>query len=76
MQALARAQECATMSEIKARPLRSFELSGTLRKEWFWGPPNFGENPKTDRHNQDFVLLLDYPLLSKNYPYGQSRKPD
>lgn len=37
--------------------------------QWFWGAPNFGENPKTDKHYQGWVLKLDHPLLVQNDPY-------
>jgi len=50
-------------------------VSGVLQRQWFWGPPNFGENPKTDAHYQDFVLRLDHPLVLRDRPasYGNPK---
>ena len=28
----------------------------------FYGPPNYGENPKTDSKESQYVLLLDSPI--------------
>jgi hypothetical protein len=36
------------------------ELSGVLQSETHWGPPNFGESPKTDSKFVAFVLNADY----------------
>jgi hypothetical protein len=63
-------QQCTPLSEQKLPP--SVRLSGKLHTEWFWGPPNFGEHPKTDQHYQGWVLRLDNPLLARDYPYGKS----
>lgn len=37
-------------------------LSGRLTQRLVWGPPNFGENPKTDRRYAIWVLKLSYPI--------------
>ena len=34
------------------------ELRGKLTTKWFYGPPNFGENPKTDAKEEFFILIL------------------
>lgn len=41
-------------------------LSGRLVQRLIWGPPNFGENPKTDRRYAIWVLKLRYavPVLT------------
>jgi hypothetical protein len=38
-------------------------LSGYLMTEQFWGPPNFGEKPKTDMKFTTFLLKLDVPKM-------------
>ncbi len=37
-------------------------LIGTLKQKIFYGPPNFGENPKTDLKDTVWVLVLDKPI--------------
>jgi hypothetical protein len=37
-------------------------LHGTLIQKLFYGPPGFGENPKTDAHYTFFVLVLNKPI--------------
>jgi hypothetical protein len=37
-------------------------LGGFLSEKVVWGPPNFGENPKTDSRVSIWVLSLDYPI--------------
>jgi len=37
-------------------------ISGKLVHRMVWGPPNFGENPKTDAHYYDWFVILDYPI--------------
>ena len=38
------------------------ELRGTLVVRTFFGPPNYGENPKTDSKEQQLILLLGSPV--------------
>jgi len=42
-------------------------LSGILRSQKFYGPPNYGETPKIDRIETFYILILDSPInvLSK-----------
>lgn len=39
-------------------------LTGTVMKRRFWGPPNFGENPKTDRRVSVYVFRPATRLLT------------
>ena len=38
------------------------ELKGTLRTKRYYGPPNYGENPKTDAKETALLLLLNQPV--------------
>lgn len=40
-------------------------LKGEIKKEMFYGPPNFGEDPKTDEKIYINVLVLDKPINVK-----------
>lgn len=33
------------------------DIDGRLRVKTFFGPPNYGELPKTDSHEEEFVLI-------------------
>jgi len=37
-------------------------LIGKLVLRTFYGPPNYGENPKTDSKESQYILLLDSPI--------------
>jgi len=37
-------------------------LSGILHRQLFWGSPNFGEHPETDKRYLGWILHLDSPL--------------
>jgi hypothetical protein len=37
-------------------------VAGKATREFRWGPPNFGEHPKTDSHWYPWFLQLDYPI--------------
>jgi len=37
-------------------------LSGELIERTYWGPPNWGEHPATDRLEDAWLLLLDTPI--------------
>jgi hypothetical protein len=49
------------------------ELEGKLTIEWKYGPPNFGENPKTDTKVRVPVLVLAKPVNvhgdQENFPF-------
>lgn len=38
------------------------ELSGKVVLETFWGPPNYGEDPKSDSRETQALLVLDHPI--------------
>jgi hypothetical protein len=38
------------------------ELKGTLTVKTFFGPPNYGENPKTDSKEKEWILKLNEPV--------------
>ena len=38
------------------------ELKGTLSVRRYYGPPNYGENPKTDSKETMFILTLSQPV--------------
>jgi hypothetical protein len=38
------------------------ELSGTLYREPHFGPPGYGEHPRTDRKDRIAILRLDAPM--------------
>jgi hypothetical protein len=46
------------------------QLSGALVIEDHYGPPNFGENPETDRKEQVLILTLDTPIDVVGSPTG------
>lgn len=37
-------------------------LSGKLTRRLVWGPPNYGEDPKTDSQYHLWFLELDHPI--------------
>jgi hypothetical protein len=49
---------------------QQFEVSGTVTKANFWGPPNFGEEPKTDLRYSGWMLHLDQPIRAHNSYLG------
>lgn len=53
-------------------------LSGRLTQRLVWGPPNFGENPRTDRRYAIWVLKLRYPIpvsTDSEFKKSAERKP-
>jgi hypothetical protein len=44
------------------------ELSGSISLEVHYGPPNFGENPKTDKKEQVPILKLQLPISVQGDP--------
>lgn len=53
------ATPCATPPHSNGQAIG---ISGVLHKEIHWGPPNFGENPKTDSKFAAWVLHVDKPF--------------
>ena len=55
-----------TASEAKRQELRyetaNVTLTGRLVYRTFYGPPNYGETPKTDSRETQAILLLDSPI--------------
>lgn len=54
------------------------QLSGTVITRMYYGPPNFGEDPKTDRKVYPFILKLDHPVtvLASTIPCGKTSDCD
>lgn len=46
----------------------AIELEGKITEEWKYGPPNFGENPKTDAKVRVAVLILSKPVSVRGKP--------
>ncbi len=44
------------------------KISGKITTEIFFGAPGFGENPETDKKEEQYLLVLDNPVnvISKN----------
>ena len=62
----------------QARPCEKYGLGtvvGTVHRVLFYGPPNFGENPKTDKRSAYPVLKLDSAKLMCADDDGFSDKP-
>jgi hypothetical protein len=38
------------------------KLIGKLVQKTFYGPPNYGESPKTDSREHQYILILDSPI--------------
>ena len=54
-------------------------LEGQLNQKLIWGPPNFGENPKTDRRYAIWLLSLRYSvpvLINTEFSKGPGAKPE
>lgn len=55
-----------TASEAKRQELRyetaNVTLTGRVVYRTFYGPPNYGETPKTDSRETQAILLLDSPI--------------
>ena len=49
------------------------ELSGTVILKTFFGPPNYGEDPKTDSKERQALLELDHPLCVDASPDGEEK---
>lgn len=44
------------------------ELKGTLSLRRYYGPPNYGENPKNDTKETMFILILSQPVNVRGNP--------
>lgn len=49
------------------------ELKGTLRTRRYSGPPNYGENPKTDAKETILLLFLSQPVNVRGNPDPQAK---
>jgi len=47
---------------ITARENPDALISGTVIERKVWGPPNFGEHPKTDKRYRVWIVALDNPI--------------
>ncbi len=57
---VAHAQPCP--SPLSTDNQKSVSLVGTLHQETHWGPPGFGESPKTDTKFIAWILMVDQPI--------------
>ena len=46
----------------------SVTLQGTLESAWAYGPPNYGENPTTDKKEVFYLLKLEGPINVRGKP--------
>jgi hypothetical protein len=53
-------------------PNAKITVSGIIESAVFWGPPNFGENPKTDQRYTGAILHLDCPVYTPENFYSKS----
>jgi hypothetical protein len=44
------------------------ELEGRLTVQWKYGPPNYGENPKTDSRRKIPIVVLTRPINVRGIP--------
>lgn len=52
------------------------ELKGRLIVRTYFGPPNFGENPRTDSKERTRILVLDRPINVRGRPDSDARIND
>jgi hypothetical protein len=48
------------------------ELEGVLQTKTYFGPPNYGENPKTDSKEEQWILALSRPVNVRGNPGPKS----
>ena len=59
---------CAASATIQAQRKQlhyepeKVSITGTIVSRTFFGPPNYGENPKTDSKESQYILVLDTPI--------------
>jgi hypothetical protein len=54
--------EKLSQSDGRTRVPEEVTLSGELIERTYWGPPNWGEHPDTDRLEDAWLLVLDRPV--------------
>jgi hypothetical protein len=54
--------ETLSQSDGRTRIPQEVTLSGELIERTYWGPPNWGEHPDTDRLEDAWLLILDRPI--------------
>lgn len=79
--------ELPTTSEIESdddvesgiAEVKNYNLHGILKKEQFYGPPGYGEDPEHDKKEQAYILYVDKPFslhkfdgFRKEQEYGRS----
>ena len=52
------------------------ELRGKLITKMYYGPPNYGEDPKTDSRETFFILLLNKPVNVRGKPDPNAGPPE
>ena len=52
------------------------ELKGKLITKWYYGPPNYGEAPKTDSRELLPILLLSKPVNVRGNPDPNAGPPE
>ena len=65
--AAARTADCLSYAADAAR------ISGRLERHTFYGPPNFGEDPKRDQRETGFYLDLRAPVCTGAAPGEESK---
>jgi hypothetical protein len=55
-------QQPNSMVNGKSRVPEEVRLSGELIERTFWGPPFWGEHPKTDSLESAWIIVLDTPI--------------
>lgn len=51
-------------------------LTGKVERRTFYGPPNYGENPRTDSRETQAILRLDRPLCTAGSVDGLEQAED
>jgi hypothetical protein len=51
----------ANLKDYQYEPTVSV-ITGTIKTESFYGPPGFGEHPKTDSREEVYLLVLEKPI--------------
>ena len=55
-------QKPNTMVNGRSRVPEEVRLSGDLIERTYWGPPNWGEHPESDRLEDAWIIVLDKPI--------------
>lgn len=59
---------------LDADTQEALRLTGRLRMERHWGPPGFGENPKTDSRFVAWILELPRPVAVRTHVQGEATR--